>query len=195
MLPIEAKRCFKSQSLFWGYQNGGARTGMAPGRRSRDSAVRGAGMVPKQCPEPKGGSEETNLFIKYSKAVWITSSREREGRSTGTCSPRVRVLNSAEFPRYNRIVWWPEPNQNCNPLGRTSRRGSRPSIGRGCWVWFRISMPLAQKTRHFTAAASLPLLAHPHMLRHACGFALADQCADTRLIQDYLGHPGPQYRL
>src|ERR1700743_67315 len=37
-------------------------------------------------------------------------------------------------------------------------------------------------------AASLPFAAHPHMLRHACGFALADQGADTRLIQDYLGH-------
>jgi len=32
------------------------------------------------------------------------------------------------------------------------------------------------------------LVAHPHMLRHGCGFALADQGADTRLIQDYLGH-------
>jgi type 1 fimbriae regulatory protein FimB len=42
--------------------------------------------------------------------------------------------------------------------------------------------------RKYSAAASLPLLAHPHMLRHACGFALADQDADTRLIQDYLGH-------
>jgi type 1 fimbriae regulatory protein FimB len=42
--------------------------------------------------------------------------------------------------------------------------------------------------RKYSAAASLPLLAHPHMLRHACGIALADQCADTRLIQDYLGH-------
>jgi len=40
----------------------------------------------------------------------------------------------------------------------------------------------------YSKAASLPLLAHPHMLRHACGFALADQGADTRLIQDYLGH-------
>jgi type 1 fimbriae regulatory protein FimB len=37
-------------------------------------------------------------------------------------------------------------------------------------------------------AAALPFSAHPHMLRHACGFALADQGADTRLIQDYLGH-------
>lgn len=40
----------------------------------------------------------------------------------------------------------------------------------------------------YSAAASLPLRAHPHMLRHACGFALAGQGADTRLIQDYLGH-------
>jgi type 1 fimbriae regulatory protein FimB len=40
----------------------------------------------------------------------------------------------------------------------------------------------------YSDAASRPLRAHPHMLRHACGFALADQGADTRLIQDYLGH-------
>jgi type 1 fimbriae regulatory protein FimB len=33
------------------------------------------------------------------------------------------------------------------------------------------------------------------MLRHACGFALADQGADTRLIQDYLGHRNIQYTV
>jgi type 1 fimbriae regulatory protein FimB len=33
--------------------------------------------------------------------------------------------------------------------------------------------------RKYSAAASLPLLAHPHMMRYACGFALADQGADT----------------
>jgi type 1 fimbriae regulatory protein FimB len=42
--------------------------------------------------------------------------------------------------------------------------------------------------KNYSEAAALPLVAHPHMLRHACGFALADQGADTRLIQDYLGH-------
>ncbi len=36
--------------------------------------------------------------------------------------------------------------------------------------------------------ASLPVISHPHMLRHACGFALANRGVDTRLIQDYLGH-------
>ena len=30
--------------------------------------------------------------------------------------------------------------------------------------------------------------AYPHMLRHGCGYALADLGRDTRLIQDYLGH-------
>jgi len=36
--------------------------------------------------------------------------------------------------------------------------------------------------------AGLSVRAHPHMLRHACGFELAEQGLDTRLIQDYLGH-------
>jgi len=36
--------------------------------------------------------------------------------------------------------------------------------------------------------ANISVVSHPHMLRHACGFALADRGVDTRLIQDYLGH-------
>jgi site-specific recombinase XerD len=29
---------------------------------------------------------------------------------------------------------------------------------------------------------------HPHMLRHACGYALANKGIDTRTLQAYLGH-------
>jgi type 1 fimbriae regulatory protein FimB len=47
----------------------------------------------------------------------------------------------------------------------------------------------------YSESAALPLRAHPHMLRHACGFALADQGADTRLIQDYLGHRNIQHTV
>jgi type 1 fimbriae regulatory protein FimB len=47
----------------------------------------------------------------------------------------------------------------------------------------------------YSDAASLPLRAHPHMLRHACGFALADRGMDTRLIQDYLGHRNIQHTV
>ena len=37
-------------------------------------------------------------------------------------------------------------------------------------------------------AAGLPFPAHPHMLRHACGFKLANDGHDTRSLQHYLGH-------
>jgi len=34
----------------------------------------------------------------------------------------------------------------------------------------------------------LELKAHPHMIRHACGYALANKGHDTRAIQGWLGH-------
>ena len=37
-------------------------------------------------------------------------------------------------------------------------------------------------------AAQFPFAAHPHMLRHACGYKLANEGRDTRAIQLYMGH-------
>jgi integrase len=37
-------------------------------------------------------------------------------------------------------------------------------------------------------AAKLGIKAHAHMLRHACGYALANAGHDTRALQAYLGH-------
>jgi type 1 fimbriae regulatory protein FimB len=34
---------------------------------------------------------------------------------------------------------------------------------------------------------------HPHMLRHGCGYALADRGTDFRVMQDYLGHKNPRH--
>ena len=42
-------------------------------------------------------------------------------------------------------------------------------------------------------AAGLPFPIHPHMLRHACGFALAHGRHDTRAIQEWLGHRNIQH--
>jgi type 1 fimbriae regulatory protein FimB/type 1 fimbriae regulatory protein FimE len=36
--------------------------------------------------------------------------------------------------------------------------------------------------------AKMPFKVHPHMLRHATGFALANKGTDTRTLQAYLGH-------
>ena len=44
-------------------------------------------------------------------------------------------------------------------------------------------------------AARLGFKAHPHMLRHACGFALANAGHDTRALQAYLGHRNIQHTV
>jgi site-specific recombinase XerD len=43
--------------------------------------------------------------------------------------------------------------------------------------------------------AKLAFKAHPHMLRHACGYALANKGHDTRALQAYLGHKNIQHTV
>jgi site-specific recombinase XerD len=43
--------------------------------------------------------------------------------------------------------------------------------------------------------AKLSFKAHPHMLRHACGYALANAGHDTRALQDWLGHCSIQHTV
>jgi type 1 fimbriae regulatory protein FimB/type 1 fimbriae regulatory protein FimE len=44
-------------------------------------------------------------------------------------------------------------------------------------------------------SAKLAFKVHPHMLRHACGFALANKGHDTRALQAYLGHKNIQHTV
>jgi type 1 fimbriae regulatory protein FimB/type 1 fimbriae regulatory protein FimE len=44
-------------------------------------------------------------------------------------------------------------------------------------------------------AANLQLKIHPHMLRHGCGYALANAGHDTRALQAYLGHRNIQHTV
>ena len=58
--------------------------------------------------------------------------------------------------------------------------------------------PLSARTiRHILLRAGLdarlPFPVHPHMLRHACGFKLANDGHDTRALQHYLGHKNIQH--
>lgn len=45
------------------------------------------------------------------------------------------------------------------------------------------------------AEARLGFKAHPHMLRHACGYKLANDGHDTRALQSYLGHRNIQHTV
>lgn len=68
--------------------------------------------------------------------------------------------------------------------------------------WLFVSERGAQLTRQavnyllaqVSARAGLPPV-NPHMLRHSCGFALANRAYDLRLIQDYLGHRDPKHTV
>ena len=44
-------------------------------------------------------------------------------------------------------------------------------------------------------SAGLKLKVHPHMLRHACGFKLANDGVDTRALQAYSGHQNIQHTV
>ncbi len=78
------------------------------------------------------------------------------------------------------IKAWLAERERMKPKGKTFfvSQQRKPLDRRSAWLAFR----------KYGELAGLDLPAHPHQLRHACGFALADQGADTRLIQDYLGH-------
>jgi integrase len=45
------------------------------------------------------------------------------------------------------------------------------------------------------ARAGMPFQVHAHMLRHGCGYALANAGHDTRAIQDWLGHRSIQHTV
>jgi site-specific recombinase XerD len=44
-------------------------------------------------------------------------------------------------------------------------------------------------------SAKIAFPVHPHMLRHACGYYLANRGHDTRAIQQYLGHRNIQHTV
>jgi site-specific recombinase XerD len=45
------------------------------------------------------------------------------------------------------------------------------------------------------SSAKIPFKAHPHMHRHACGYALANKGHDTRTLQILAGHKNIQHTV
>ena len=57
------------------------------------------------------------------------------------------------------------------------------------------SAGFARMVERVGATARFTFKAHPHMLRHACGYALANKGHDTRALQAYLGHKNIQHTV
>jgi len=54
---------------------------------------------------------------------------------------------------------------------------------------------LNRHIKRLAAKTKIGFPVHVHMLRHACGYALANAGHDTRSIQDYLGHKAIQHTV
>ena len=64
-----------------------------------------------------------------------------------------------------------------------------PADGPGASGGAPLSAPgFSRMIERAALAAKLGIKAHAHMLRHACGYKLANDGIDTRSLQAYLGH-------
>jgi integrase len=111
--------------------------------------------------------------------VELTSGRLHVRRSKrGT--PSVHPMQGDEIRALRRLQREQEPSSHVF----TSERGG----------------PMTPKSFHTLIQrvgerAGMPFPIHPHMLRHACGFALANAGHETRALQAWLGHRNIQHTV
>jgi Phage integrase family len=131
------------------------------------------------------------------------------GVQQGPKPPPFQRPNAADFPRrhchcgflfvadnYVRCsrTWKTAPQSPLARLwlfawlsfARTDRKGERLGPRSGLLVW---------RARLYRGRAGFTFQAHPHMLRHACGYKLANDGVDTRALQHYLGHKNIQHTV
>jgi type 1 fimbriae regulatory protein FimB/type 1 fimbriae regulatory protein FimE len=96
-------------------------------------------------------------------------------------SPSTHPIRGDELRALRRLQREQEPK---SPFVFTSERGA-PFTTAG----------FARMIERAGGAAKFAFKPHPHMLRHACGFALANKGHDTRALQAYLGHKNIQHTV
>jgi integrase len=96
-------------------------------------------------------------------------------------TPSTHPILGDELRALRRLQREQEPK---SPFVFTSERGA-PFTTAG----------FARMVERAGAEARLGFKTHPHMLRHACGYALANKGHDTRALQAYLGHRNIQHTV
>jgi type 1 fimbriae regulatory protein FimB/type 1 fimbriae regulatory protein FimE len=96
-------------------------------------------------------------------------------------SPSTHPIRGDELRSLRKLQREQDPK---SPFVFTSERGS-PFTTAG----------FARMLERAGEAVRLSFKVHPHMLRHACGFKLANDGHDTRSLQAYLGHKNIQHTV
>jgi integrase len=96
-------------------------------------------------------------------------------------TPATHPLTGRELRALRRLQ---REQESKSPFVFVNERGT-PFATRG----FQAMVDRAAK------AAGFDMKIHPHMLRHACGYKLANEGVDTRTIQAYLGHKSIQHTV
>jgi type 1 fimbriae regulatory protein FimB/type 1 fimbriae regulatory protein FimE len=96
-------------------------------------------------------------------------------------TPSVHPIVGDELRALRRLQREQDPK---SPFVFTSERGA-PFTTAG----------VARMVERAGIEAKLAFKVHPHMLRHACGYALANRGHDTRALQAFLGHKNIQHTV
>ncbi len=117
--------------------------------------------------------------IRWDQIDFATATMHVRRVKQGT--PSTHPIRGEELRALRRLQREQEPK---SPFVFTSERGG-PFTTAG----------FARMLDRAGAEAKLGFKPHPHMLRHACGFALANKGHDTRALQAYLGHKNIQHTV
>ena len=117
--------------------------------------------------------------LRWDQIDFATATMAVRRAKRGT--PATHPIRGDESRALRKLQREQEPK---SPFVFTSERGS-PFTTAG----------FARMLERAGEAAGFKFKAHPHMLRHACGFALANKGHDTRVLQAYLGHRNIQHTV
>ena len=109
----------------------------------------------------------------------------------GTATLHVRRVKHGH-PKHPSDSWRRTAGAAAAPARAGTQVALRIHLGTGSTVQHRRLRPHG---RTGGRQAKLAFKAHPHMLRHACGYALANKGHDTRALQAYLGHRNIQHTV
>ena len=119
------------------------------------------------------------IDLRWDQVELRTASLHVRRLKQGT--PSTHPIIGDELRALRRIQREQEPK---SPFVFTSERGA-PFTSAG----------FARMLERAGTEAKFGFKPHPHMLRHACGYALANRGHDTRALQAYLGHKNIQHTV